>query len=408
MNQDRTTPSYPLDIVISWVDRPEILEPLLAEWQRLAFLTQADIYLTPAWFSIWWSHFGAGRGFACLVARHGEALVGILPFCIETFWLGPMRMRVARLAGTDPHCMIFTLPIERDVAPKILREACRYLLGPGGCDTISLKPVSERADFLPLLMQIQGSSADLTVTDLPLGSHVIFDLPDSFDTYLRTRLSKKRRAHFRQNLKGLESSFATEAHLLVPNAREFDAFVALHNAQWQAVGKGGHFADWPNSAAFFRALTTVSLPGFGIQFDSLEGSRGPLATQFSLICGQTAHWRLPARSLDQNAERLSIGQVGLVLMIKGLIETGVRRIEGGRGEYDYKLSLGGENVPVHRLLISRATSISKVRLRLLMSYVDLLNLFYYRVWFKKLAPRLRRLTGGKPRPLWRIWIRTRI
>ena len=70
------------------------------------------------------------------------------------------------------------------------------------------------------------------------------------------------------------------------------------------------------------------------------------------------HWRLPARSLDPEAENLGAGKVGLVLMFKVLIEAGYRRIEAGRGGYDCKLGCGGGNVPVHRVVISPAGAVA--------------------------------------------------
>jgi hypothetical protein len=100
--------------------------------------------------------------------------------------------------------------------------------------------------------------------------------------------------------------------------------------------------------------------------------------------------------------------VGLVLMIKTLIETGYRRIEAGRGEYDYKLVYGGENVPVHRVVISAAGAFSGLRLRVLLVWVDLMDIGFYKIWFKRLHPRIRKITGGASRPLWRAWIRTRL
>ena len=138
------------------------------------------------------------------------------------------------------------------------------------------------------------------------------------------------------------------------------------------------------------------------------GRDGPLATQFALISGTTAHWRLPARCLDPEADHLSVGKVGLVLMIKTLIEAGYRRIEAGRGEYDYKLVYGGENVPVHRVVISRTGAFAGLQLRALLGWVDLMDIGFYKIWFKRIHPRLRKITGGTSRPLWRAWIRTRL
>lgn len=58
---------------ISWLEGREALSPILAEWQELADQTGADIFLTPDWFTLWWTHFGQGRQLKCMVARRGRA-----------------------------------------------------------------------------------------------------------------------------------------------------------------------------------------------------------------------------------------------------------------------------------------------------------------------------------------------
>ena len=392
---------------LSWVDTIAALEPLYPEWHALAGRVGADVYMFPGWFGAWWVHFGAARTPRVLVARRDGRLVGLLPFCMETIWAGPWPMRIARLAGTDPYCMVFTLPVEPAETDLVLKLALRDLLGRFGCAAVSFTPVSNQADHLAALQSLAQTS-ELRVTDLPDGSHVMFPLPDSFETFLATRLSKKRRSQFRRDFAGLEARFGMTSARSVPDAAAFARFVAFHNQQWQAIGYGGHFADWPNSAAFYGAVCAGSDPDHGVGLFEQVGQDGPLATQFALISGATAHWRLPARSLDPEADHLSVGKVGLVLMIKTLIEAGYRRIEAGRGEYDYKLVYGGENVPVHRVVISGAGAFAGLRLRALLAWVDLMDIGFYKIWFKRIHPRLRKITGGASRPLWRAWIRTRL
>ena len=391
-----------------WIDRPEALAALRDEWQQLADSTGADFYLMPDWFKTWWSHFGLRRQLACLVVRQRGVLVGLLPFSLETVWVGPMPIRVARIAGTDPHCIVFSLPVLPEIRGEVIKMAIDGLFGALRCDVVSFTPLSDRADFLAAIRQIPANEPSLRIVDVSAGTHVIFDLPDTSEAYLSTRLSKKRRSQYRRDLAGLDRDFAMTTHVTVPDTDEFARFVNFHNLQWRAAGMGGHFSDWPGSTAFYTDVALRSGTGRGAALYSQTGTIGPLATQFALIGGQTCHWRLPARTLDVNADKLSIGKVGLLLMIDQLIGAGIRRIEAGRGDYDYKLAYGGESVPVHRIVVGRASASGRLRLALLLGWSNLLNLLYYRIWFQRLAPRLRRLTGAKPRPLWRAWIRSRV
>jgi len=388
---------------ISWFSSVDDLRPIQHEWRELADQTGADFYMWPDWFFVWWKHFGHGRTLACIVLRQNGDLVGILPFCLETVWLGPVPIRSARLAGTDPHCIVLNLPVLGGTGVDILQESLTYLLKDKARHVVSLTPVS---DLSALVTSVNSTDQPFHLKTESIGSHVVFDLPETFDEFLM-RLSKKRRAQFRRDVRALDGQFSMQSRIAFPDAGEFQEFVDFHNLQWQSVGKGGHFCDWPGSVKFYQEISDTIEPKGKIQFHELTGSSGPLSTQFALVSGATCHWRLPARSIDPKAEKLSIGKVGLLLMIKQLIKNGVQRIEAGMGEYDYKISYGGTNIGLSRVVVCPDTAVGRFRLSLLLKWSSFLDLVHYRIWFKKLAPRVRKLTGWRPHALWKSWIRTR-
>ena len=82
----------------------------------------------------------------------------------------------------------------------------------------------------------------------------------------------------------------------------------------------------------------------------------------------------------------------------------MRLVEAGAGEYEYKLSYGGELVPLHSIVLAADRPGARFGMRALLLWADALHLGYYRVWFLKLRPRL----GLRPRPLWTRWIRSRL
>lgn len=390
------------DLALAWVDGPQALLAHEGEWRDLAARTGAEIFLTPLWFRSWMATTGKDRQVTSLLARRDGRLVGLLPFQIDRLWLGPIPVRIARLAGSDPHSLNFTLPVEPAFRLTFLRAALQGLMSRSRCAAISLTPVSGRADFLADLRDAARSLAPATLTDTVIDSHVVFDLPDTFEGYLTGQLSKSRRSQFRQHVKRLETEYALLDRSFTPTSADFAAFEEMHARQWQAMGKGGHFSDWPGMSALFRHLADHSSPGEGVAFDSQSGNFGPIYTQFALMSGKRCHWRLPARSLDDRAEKLSMGNIGMGLSIRHLIAAGVTTIEAGRGKYDYKIAYGGQDVPVFRILISRRTP------RLLLAWANLLDLCYYRIWFKRLAPRLRKTLGLAPPPLRQFWIGSRI
>lgn len=399
MTEDTLSPN----LVAAWIDRAGDLAPLVAEWQALAERVGAEAYMRPSWVQVWWDHFGTGRRLACLVVREEDRLVAVLPFVTERIWAGPIPLRLARLAGTDPHCIVLRLATEPEVTATALRLAIAHLTGPLGCDVVSFTPLSDLSDHLGVLRHLGQTTAGLALHEEEKGRHVVFDLPGDFASWMAT-LSKKRRSQFGRDLRALKDRYGMAVTACRPDSAGFAGFAAFHGRQWQAQGRGGHFTDWPASLAFYCDLADRPSIEPPIWLHALAGPAGSLATQFALLAGPVAHWRLPARTTDPEAERLSIGKVGLILMIESLIGFGVRRIEAGRGDYGYKLSYGGESVAVHRLLICPAARTG--RLRLMLAWADILNLAYYRLWFLKIAPLLARIR--RPRPLWRAWIRSQI
>lgn len=397
----------PSAVQIDWLCSFADMPPLYEDWSQLADRTGSEIFLTPIWFDLWWKMLAGRRDLACLVAYKDGVLVGLLPFAVETIWAGPVPIRLARLAGIDPSCMIFRLPLMPEMAAGLLQTALDHLVNTAGCHAVSFTPASELSDLLVSVRTACTAVPHLALTDMAEGEHVIFDLPTSFDVFLAA-ISKNRRAQYRRDRRALTETYTMQSQIYCPTADEFQAFVSFHNKQWHAVGKGGNFSDWPDNAVFYPILAKKTASKPIIQFHKQFGTQGPLAEQFCLISGKTCHWRLPARTLDPEAEKLSLGKVSLLIMIEELISQGVTRIEAGRGEYDYKRAFGGKSIAVHRLIVSPATHAGRLYLRILLVWSDLLHLFYYRIWFLKLAPRWRRLTGMAARPLWRSWIRTRL
>lgn len=390
---------------ITWIYRREELKSIYDDWRELLVHTDADFYLGPDWFDIWWDHFGNQHNLACMMVRYAGTLVGVMPFYIETIRIGPLNYRIARIAGTDPHCIVLNPPIEPAWAQQVMVTALGDLLCNRECDFISLTPVSEISNLMPLIRDACSSATELQLRDRDGGSHIVFDLPKSFDIFLQ-KLSKKRRAQFRRDVRALTENKEMNSAVICPDSARFSDFSKFHDLQWKAVGKGGHFSDWPGSEAFYSALAERTKEQGNVQFHILNGRDRPLAIQFALVSGRTCHWRLPARSLDPEVERFGVGKIGLLMMIEQLITQGVTQVEGGMGEYDYKRTWGGEDVPVRQLIVS-CTATQK-NLRLLLAWSGLIDLVYYRIWFLKLAPRWHKLTGTKARPLWRAWIKTRL
>lgn len=383
------------------------------DWDAHVQQTGADVYFLTGWQDAWWQSYGAGfaasRRPACFVLRDGARIVAALPFCIETIHAGPLPVRIARLAGIDSNFAIMALPIAPGYEAGVLAAVLEYLTSQMRCAGVSLSPLSDRAPQLTAIRAAASDGGHCILRDRSDRGHTLMPLPDTPDAFMAA-LSKSRRREVRRDIKRL-----TEEHPLrnvsstpetVPEVADamMDRFIDLHTSQWEAAGKGGHFADWRPAAQFYRALLHRLAPQGAAAIDEQWLGDTLLSSQLRYAIGDKAYWWLNARETAPPLGNAGLGRVGLVERVDDLIRSGTRMIEAGAGEYEYKLSYGGELVPMHSVVLARASLSARMRMKALLLWADALHLGYYRIWFLKLRPRL----GTRPRALWTSWIRSRL
>lgn len=391
-------------LTVERLGSPADLDAVRDEWDAFVEATGSDIYFTVDWLQAWWAHYGRARSFEGIIVREADRIVAALPFCLQRVWAGPVPVRLARFVGADSTLPVFTPAIAEGFEEQALRMALDRLLGDGTCDAVSLSPLSGESPAGDAAERVAATERfALARSDSP-GPHTVFRFPYSFDEYL-AGLSKSQRQNHQRFLRQLHKKHDV-AYRTVSGEDAiayFDRFVELHAAHWQAQSKSGHFGDWPGSDAFNRELIArMAATGRARFYEIADGDR-VLSIEYSFVLGERCFWRLPARDLDPELQKLRLGRLSLVEMFRVLIEDGQTVVEGGPGHYEYKLRLGAEEHPLRRVVITRSSAPSRWRAALLLRWADLLHLAYYRGWFLKVAPRLR-LSG---RPLWGPWIRTR-
>lgn len=380
-----------------------------AEWDQLVLKVGGDIYMTYDWCRIWWKHYGTDRQLAIYLIRDQDhSLIGVLPVCIERAWLGPVSLRVGKLVGSDSSLTLCQPIVEDTRAVDAFTHVLRDLLSRRCCDAVSLGPLSDRYEALPTLRSacVRLCDVGFIARDIPEGVHVRFTLPPTFDAYL-TSIGKRQRGNYRRQLRQLEKGRLLRNEVFSVPERLIPAFRAmrtLHAAQWRAVGKQGHFGDWPDSIAFNEELLTClgQLGRARCQHITVDGQL--ICAQYCYVFGQTNYWRLPARAVGRSWDSLGVGTIGLVKQIEQAIGEGLGVVEAGIGSYDYKIQFGGESVPLRALLVVAQRRGSRLRAKWFVWAAELLDLLYYRLWFKRIAPRL----SLRRAPLWRCWIRSRI
>ena len=401
VEEDAAVPGMSVTLACSF---PE-LAPVQDEWDKFVEDSGSDIYFTMDWLQVWWHHYGSKRELRCFVLREGRRMVAALPFCIFNLRIGPMTVRLARWVGADSTICVLHPAITPGFEGAATDAICRRLLGEDRCAAVSLSPLSGISPVGDTVAELaRGVSPYHLVRNDSNRPHVVFSLPARFQDYLK-QLSSQNRSNFCKDERRLSKRHALR-HEAVPVAHmaaAYDDFVSLHEAQWRAAGRLGHFGEWPGGLAFNRDLVERLARRERVRFYRLLGDGDVIAMQFGFVLADRYYARLPARRTDAESDKAGIGRVALVRNIEAMIGEGIRIVEDGPGRYDYKVRYGGKEYPLRRqVLVGREFS-ARLRTRLLLLWSDAIDLAYYRVWYLRVMPFLR-----IARPLSQLWIRSRL
>lgn len=382
-------------------------EPFRSAWNDLNHRAPSDIFQTFEWSKIWWKYYGTKRELHLILCFTNDELVGIVPAFIENLHLGFVGIRAAKLIGSDHTINLCQLPILPPALQRVLPRVIQYFLGKGRCDLFNIGPLATSDVDIEMLLAAARNGDKVLAESTVLGTdcNTYFHLPENFTDYLRS-LNKQARGNFLRSVIQLTNAhqvtfdFVSEPSQLMA---EFESFCALHEAQWRAEGKLGHFGDWPLSGPFTRdVIRCLGAQGL-VRFYRIIADGRLISSQLCYVYKGVNYWRLPARLSAPEWDKYSLGRMGLLKMIESSLSAGVRVIEGGRGHYPYKLQLGAYEVPLRSVQYVRDTSSSRARVRVFTLYARLLDRIYYRGYFLRLAPRL----PIRRSPLRQLWIRSK-
>jgi CelD/BcsL family acetyltransferase involved in cellulose biosynthesis len=377
------------------------------EWDDLVTALGGSLYATFAWCHVWWRHYGAGRQLRLVAVRKDDELVGILPFFIDGLASPLGRTRVAKLIGSDSTVALVEPPVRAESAVQAFALVLRQLLEHDRLDMVYVGPCPGFGPHVDAARRAVPDVADIAelVSDRESGVHTIFAMPDGFDAYMRC-LSKNSRHGYRRNVNKLNKTFRFEVDVVRDAAvlePEFEAFVEMHQAQWNANHKLGHFGDWPGSREFSRDLVRVLARADRVRLIRLRADDQVVCYHWCLYVNGTYHWRLLGRLSGPQWDQFGLGRVSQLKMMELASAEGATVIEAGTGRYEYKEKLNAETLPLHSIVLCRKGLLPHLRARFTLAYGEFLNYAYYRIWYLRVAPRAR----IPRRPLWRSWIRRR-
>jgi CelD/BcsL family acetyltransferase involved in cellulose biosynthesis len=387
-------------------DSLEALAPARDDWNRAAAAAGSGLYGSFEWHRAWCDSYLEDRALRVFTVYDGTKLAAGAAVVVDKLPWRLGGLRLAKLAASDSVLTPCVPPAPAAYAGVLFPQILARLLDEGWCDALLLAPLPAES---PLLHAARGvalsANREYTVLrDDAIDVMNVIDLPESFDAFLAA-LGKDERKSYRRRLNKLRDEHRAEIDVLRgPQLvlAEFDRFVELHNAQWRLRGKLGHFGDWPGAVDFHRRL--IADAGDQVRLVRVGVDGRAIAHQYGFGVGDWFHAILLARSCDPRFDSYSLGTIVFFAAVEHAIAESKRRIDVGRGRYEYKGQHGAREVALRALLIVRNRGSSRARARMTRFLADRLHDLYYRLWFKNVAPRL----PLPRRSLWKSWIRTRL
>ncbi len=381
-----------------------------AEWDACVHENGGDIYFTSSWLKVWWRHYGKNRSPIFLMAYSGGRCVACIPFFEERFSPVLGGAIVIKLSGVHHDFPIMRLPVDLELKDEIIRSVLQFLWTETKCDVLSLSPLSSLDPAGEHAAMVCDAIKGWRVArnDTPR-VHAVSFLPDCPEKYLAS-LSSRLRKNYRQSSKRMKDKMAIRDHVanVTDGPETFVQIAQMQAERMQHYGGDGTFEAWPGLKNFYLDLIPELVPRSMMLLIVKYGEGELICGQIGFRIGPRFYWHITGRSMRDDLKTLGVGSVAIIDCTKMLIESGVQVIEDGSGDHSYKDRLGSEMQGIRRLIFVRDAGASAIRSKILLLWMRVLQLVYYKIWYLEMAPRISRLTGRRQRPLLSAWIATRL
>ncbi|MBI1826298.1 MAG: GNAT family N-acetyltransferase [Planctomycetes bacterium] len=375
-------------------------------WDDLVQATGDDLFASYDWCRIWWKHYEFNRRLQIHLFHCGDELVGVFPLFEERLRLGPFALNAVRLVGCDHSvttCGFACLPEHLNTA---VHHIVQHLQKNIRWDALHFGPLAGYSEYREKLATSLRERKEVRHVEdgADDGPHIIFPLPENFDAYVES-LPGGERSNLRRREKKLQelNPKAQLAHVDEVDSH-LRTFMEQHREQWHREGKLGHFGDWPRSVEFHLEMAHT-LDSLGrLQLLRIDTGHGCVGYQYNYLFGRRIYWILGSRSADTRWDTLSPGQRLHCVTLRLAFEAGRTEIDAMKGMYEYKIRLGGVVKHLQSVTAISRRMGSALRLKCFRIAARAVHILYYRLWFCRFAAYFPRLQ----RPLWTLWIRSRL
>lgn len=312
---------------------------LADQWQKLAALDdQAAIFNDWHWCSLWWHHYKHLGKLYVLLVFNNQQLVGIAPFYHNSSRsLGVFKQHTLRFIGTGG-----------DTAPDDVNMLALPAVRQQVVDVVwdHLESVKfERLLFSDLVIESSFNQTGLKrlrsgrgfTTKPKIYTRRIAQLPADWPSF-RQQISRNTHKQIKRRQNRLATAGEVSFDLCQSETEvddAFDALVRLHNARWQSKGGGGAFTS-EAYCGFHRAFMRELHANNQLWLITLKVDKKIIGVEYAFEYKKTLMFF--QTGFDPEFEQLSPGHVLMTFAIKRAIETGLRRIDLLKGDYQYKVS----------------------------------------------------------------------
>jgi len=364
------------------------VEFLRERWDELVESVGGDLFSSFDWCAIWWKYFGQGRRLHLYIATVGDELVAVLPLFRETIHWGPLSLRVVRMVGSDYLVTRSNVVIVPQWLEQVTIPLMTSLDGDGSWD---LFQIGNLPDYLQQSQAFAEAlrrckQAGRVVFNDNAYPNMFFDLADTFEKYLE-KLSRKERRNVRRDGRKLEQRALVMCRRIVDKSQlhvAFSELINMHQQHWLEHGRLGHFGEWPNAEQFHRELAEVLLDRDRLVFVEVLANGQLQAAEYGGRFGQRVHWITGCR------RREATSRIGFCALVRVAMQIGATQIDALSGYYGYKRRLGAKVMGVKTIVVFPPRWTSRLYAQLFKAVTWLIELIYFRIWFWRLAPWLRR------------------
>lgn len=297
----------------------EGLTRLQLPWQQLIVkVDNATPFQTFEWQAAWLRTLGRGTP-RIVCAYEGSDMVGLYPLVQQrTLW---STLRPMGIGPSD-----YLQPLARSGYEERVAEAIHYVLSKQKVDLIDLQQLREDQPLAKLMAQ------DERATRIEQATCLVLDLPDSYDTFLKS-LGQSLRYDMRRLDKLLaDCSARIEEHGADSVQRGLDILFLLHSARWRRRGLPG--ALFGKRAAFHRAWAEAAVGQGWLKLTTLQLDGVVVGALYVIHLGRTAYYYQSGVAVRKGGP--SPGTLLLAHALRRAIDSGISRFDFLRGDEPYK------------------------------------------------------------------------